>query len=83
MERTFTESTKFTITEMTPESWKEKMTEIRKLGLNKSSALRKEGHAFHVEILGAREIQSTESVPFVAAMMDLDWKLAARLEMVE
>ena len=82
-EQTFTESTDFEFKLMDSDTWEEKMADVRKSGMEKAAALRQEGRAFHVEILGSKEVNSAQSVPLAAVMMDFDWQLAVRLEMVE
>ena len=82
-EQTFSETADFEFKVVAPDSWEEQMAEVRKAGMEKSAALRQQGHAFHVEILGTRRVQSPKSVPLAAVMMNLDWRLAAKLEMVE
>ena len=78
-----TESTQYTAKVLTPESWQNKITSVRQRGLAKAAALKKEGRAFHVEILCVREVSSVQPVPLSAAIVELDWMLAAKLEMVE
>lgn len=80
---TFSETADFELKVVAPDSWEELMAEVCGAGMEKSVSLRQQGHAFHVEILGARRVQSPKSFPLAAVMMDLDWKLAAKLEMVE
>lgn len=81
-QKTYTETANFGFTVMPPDSWQKKLLEIRRQGLAKSADLRDEGRAFCVEILGSREVPGKD-VPLSAALLDLDWKLAAKLEMVE
>ena len=80
--QTYTESANFALTRMSHANWNKKMAEIRKQGSKKSAALRKDGHAFAVEILAPREV-GTNPTPLAAVVLDLDWKVAANLEMVE
>ena len=81
-QKTYTETANFGFTVMPPDSWQKKLLEIRRQGLAKSADLRNEGRAFCVEILGSREVPTT-AVPLSAALLDLDWRLAAKLEMAE
>ena len=79
---TYTETANFGFTVMPSDSWEKKLLEIREQGLAKSADLRDEGRAFCIEILGSREVPAT-AVPLSAALLNLDWRLAAKLEMVE
>ena len=62
-EQTFTESTDFEFKLMDSDTWEEKMADVRKSGMEKAAALRQEGRAFHVEILGSKEVNSAQSRP--------------------
>ena len=81
-QKTYTETANFGFVLMPSDSWRKKLLEIRRQGLAKSADLRNEGRAFCVEILGSREVPRKD-VPLSAALLDLDWRLAAELEMVE
>lgn len=65
------------------ESWDEKVSAIRKTGIRKAKRLRKQGHKFHLEILGPREVQGGDSVPLAGVEIKLDWKIETKIQMVK
>ena len=63
--------------------WARKKAAVAAESKRKVKALRKAGHAFQVEILGPRELDQQTPVCLAAVVLELDWKLAVRLEMVD
>lgn len=79
-----TESTNVKITNMADNSWKEMIDGIRHRGLQLAEKLRAQGHHFKVGILAPRLVGGEENtVPLSGVVLDLDWKIATRLEMIE
>ena len=61
----------------------EKMSAIRETGARVAKEFPEQGRAFDVQILAPREMSGEHAVPLSAVTLDFDWKIAARLEMVE
>ncbi len=67
-----------------PESqWDQKLSDLRASGLSMARDMRDKGHSFGVEILGTTEVRGGDSVPLSAVVIKLDWKMAAKMEMIE
>ena len=64
-------------------AWDEKMSAIRETGTRVAKKIREQGHAFDVQILAPREMPGEHAVPISAVTLELDWKIATRLEMFE
>ena len=54
---THSESADINITIKPKDSWDKQISSIRKSGARKAREIRKQGHQFHAEILGPREVQ--------------------------
>ena len=65
------------------DSWDQKMKPVKEAGNRLAKKLREQGHPFKVEILAPREVRGGDSVPLSAIIMELDWKIATKREMVE
>ena len=63
-------------------SWDERISAIRASGIRKAKKIRKQGHKFHVEILGPREVQGGDTVPLAGVKIKLDWKVETKIQMV-
>lgn len=66
-----------------PDSWDQKMKPVKEAGNRMAKKLREQGHPFDVAILAPKEVRSGDSVPLSGIMMELDWKIATKWEMVE
>lgn len=65
------------------DSWDQKMKSVKEAGNRLAKKLREQGHPFDVAILAPREVRGGDSVPLSGIMMELDWKVATKREMVE
>ena len=63
--------------------WDKMMSAIRENGIRTATNLKAQGQAFDAEILAPRKIHDAVSVPLSGVMLDLDWKITTKLEMVE
>ncbi|MDE0068413.1 MAG: hypothetical protein OXO48_01770 [Caldilineaceae bacterium] len=63
--------------------WKEKLSNLKKSGARKAKELRGQGHPFIVRILTTAVVKGGDTIPLRGVVMNLDWKIATRLEMVE
>lgn len=83
------ESAELSITVRPKHSWDERMTTLKAAGEHMANELQKRGHAFKVEILGPTEMAPKEvddypqEVPLSSVILDLDWKIVTKLEMVD
>ena len=67
-----------------PESqWDQKLSDLRASGLRMAKDMHEKRHSYGVEILGTTEVRGGDSVPLSAVIIKLDWKMAAKMEMVE
>ena len=64
-------------------AWDEKMSAVRETGARVAREIQEQGRAFDVQILAPREMCGDHAVPLSAVTLELDWKIAVRLEMVE
>ena len=64
-------------------SWDQKMAAVTEAGARVVQELQQKGHAFKVELLAPNEMDDHTPVPLAAVKLELDWKIATRLEMVE
>ena len=80
---THSESADINITIKPKDSWDKQISSIRKSGARKAREIRKQGHQFHAEILGPREVQGGDSVPLAGVQIKLDWKIETRIKLVE
>ena len=80
---THSETADISITIKPKDSWDKQISSIRKSGARKAREIRKQGHQFHVEILGPREVQVRDSFPLAAVQIKLDWKIETRIKLVE
>ena len=64
-------------------AWDEKMSVVKDNGKHLAKEIQDQGRAFDVEILAPREISDATPIPLSAVKLELDWKIATRLEMVE
>ena len=82
---TFTASVTRSFTVIPIGSWNEKVADVRTQGLEMASQLKNEGKPFAVGILAPREMPEGDDPPvqLSCVLLDLDWKLAVKLEMVE
>ena len=65
------------------DAWDEQMLAVKDNGIRLAKEIQEQGHIFDVEILAPREISGRTSIPLAAVKLELDWKIATRLEMVE
>ena len=77
------ETADISITVKPKDSWAKKISSIRASGARKAREFRAQGHKFHVEILGPREVQGGDSVPLAGVKIKLDWKIETRTKLVE
>ena len=73
----------FTIITLSKKNWEKKIAQIATEGDRKAGELRSEGRAFMIEILGPNEVREQSPVQLAAVTLDLNWRIATRLEMVE
>ena len=78
---THSETADISITIKPKDSWDKQISPIRKSGARKAREIRKQGHQFHAEILGPREVQEGDSVPFAGVQIKLDWKIETRIKL--
>ena len=71
------------VTVLERKAWVKKKAAVAAESKRRVKALRKAGHAFKVEILGPLELDDQTPVRLAAVVLELDWTLAARLEMVD
>ena len=71
------------VTVIGKQAWAEKKAAVIEEGERRAKELREAGHAFKVEILAPNELDDQTPVRLAAVKLDLDWKLAIRLKMVE
>ena len=77
------ESGRLSVTVRPKHSWDQKMAAVTEAGARVVQELQQKGHAFKVEILAPNEVDDQTPVPLAAVKLELDWKIATRLEMVE
>jgi len=77
------ETGQFSLTVRPKPLWDQKVAKIAKAGERLAEELQEKGHSFKVEILAPKEMVEQTSVPLSAVTLNLDWKIAARLEMIE
>ena len=63
--------------------WDKRMSAVKEEGNRVAKDMREQHHRFMAKILTSMEVQSGEMVPVSGAILQLDWKIATRLEMVE
>ena len=73
------ESSTLSIAVRSRQEWAEVVAD----GERKAKELREAGHAFKVEILAPNELYEQTPVSLAAVKLNLDWKVATRLEMVD
>ena len=67
---------------LTEDSWARRVTELKREGMRVSTAMSEQGNRI-VRILSPKEVRGGDTVPLGAVVLDLDWKIATRLRMVE
>lgn len=77
------ESGSIKVTTYPAPEWAQKLSDLKASGMRMAKDMREQGHSFIVEILGTTEVRGGDSVPLRGTVISLDWKTAARLEMVE
>jgi len=73
----------FEINTLSKRAWQRKLGLIASEGKRKAEELRAAGRTFMVEILGPSEVREQSSTQLAAVTLDLNWTIAARLEMLE
>ncbi len=63
--------------------WDQHLASIRCEGLRLAKEYRRCGHHFHLENLTLRQVRGGDTVQLTAAKIELDWKIATKLEIVE
>ena len=63
--------------------WDKKLSDLKTSGARMAQQLREQGHPFIVRILTTAVVKGGDSIPLRGVVMNLDWKIATRLEMVE
>ena len=63
--------------------WAKMMSAVKEDGDRVATRMREQGHRFIVEGLAPKEIQSEDTVPISGVVIEMDWKIATRLELVE
>lgn len=77
------ESGTVTFTVKPKHEWDKMMSAIRENGIRTATNLKDQGKAFDVEVLAPRKIHDADPIPLSGVMLDLDWKITTKLEMVE
>ena len=77
------ESGSLEFTVKTKQSWTETVSAAQEEGLRMAKQIRNEGRQYVVEPLGPREMEEQDTIPLSAVVLQLDWKIAKRLAMVE
>ncbi len=77
------ESGSLDVTVIPEAQWDQKLSRLRESGVRMARDLRDKGHSVGVEVLGATEVRGGDSVPLSGVVLKLDWKMAAKMEMVE
>ena len=77
------ESGSLDVTVKTKQSWTETVSAAQEEGLRMAKQIRNEGRQFVVEPLGPREMEEQDTIPLSGVVLQLDWKIAKRLAMVE
>ena len=80
---TISESADVGITVKSEHSWDEKVSAVRKSGIHMARELRQRGHKFHAEILAPGEMRGGDAVPLAGVMIELDWKVETKIQMVK
>ena len=78
-----TETAEASLTWVTDDSLKQIRDDLRREGLRMAKEYRRRGHDFALEILSPSQVRAGDSVQLSAAVMELDWKLSTKLEMVK
>ena len=78
-----TEKAEVPVTVMTDDSWEQGQADLRREGLRMAKEYRRRGHHFALEILAPSHVRDGGSLPVSGAKIELDWKLATKLEIVE
>lgn len=78
-----TESDEVSIANLSQENWDKKLSAAKKEGARIANRLRTRGYVFQVKILAPREVGGNPSIPLAAVKIGLDWRIGAKMEMVE
>ena len=80
---TQTEAATAKVTLLTPETWDSEVAELRAAGLREANRLRRRGRKFLPVILAPEALPGGgRLVQLAAALLPLDWKISAKLEVV-
>ena len=80
---TQTEAATAKVTLLTPETWDSEVAELRAAGLREANRLRRRGRKFLPVILAPEALPGGgRPVQLAAALLPLDWKISAKLEVV-
>ena len=63
--------------------WDKMMASIKEGGSRVAESVREQGRWLEVGVLAPKYVQSGDTVPIAGVLIDLDWKTATKLEMVE
>ena len=68
---------------MPKHNWDRRMSRIRRNGNRMARRMREQDQQFILRVLAPKVMLSEDSVPLGGAVIDLDWKVATKLEMVK
>ena len=78
------ETGKVSVTVKPKHEWDEMVSVVRENGIAVANEIKEHGHEFEVGILAPRKVHDSDPpVPLSAVMLQLDWKIEVRREMVE
>ena len=65
------------------DDWTQKLSNLKDSGMRMAKQMREQGHPFIAKILTTMVVKGGDTIPLRAVIITLDWKMIARLEMVE
>ena len=82
-DHSISQSDEFSVTVKPKHEWDRKMTAIKEDGNRMAKLMREHDDRFIVKILAPKEVQGADTVPLSGVVIELDWRIAMRLEMIE
>ena len=77
------ESGSLSVTVKPKDEWAKMMAAVKEDGSRVAKCMREQGRRLEVGVLAPKYVQSEDTVPVSGVFIDLDWKIATKLEMVE
>lgn len=68
---------------LTEDNWTRKLLALKRDGLCAANRMERQGNRFIVRMLAPKEVREGDTIPLSGVVLNLDWKIATRLEMVE